>query len=59
MNLSASPNASRLTPKGVERVRQLLKEVTPLIEAENRQRDLELQKRREILVKTLEQDKRF
>jgi hypothetical protein len=47
-------SAHRLTPKGQEKIQQLLKEVTPLIEAENRQRDLELQKQRKILVKTLD-----
>jgi integrase/recombinase XerD len=48
--------AHRLTPKGQEKIQQLLKEVTPLIEAENRQRDLELQRQRKILMNTLEQD---
>src|SRR5215831_13347498 len=37
-------SAHRLTPKDQEKIEELLKEVTPLIEAENRQRDLELQK---------------
>jgi len=32
--------AHRLTPKGKEKVRELRKMLEPLIEAENRQRDL-------------------
>jgi small-conductance mechanosensitive channel len=47
-------SAHRLTPKTQKKIEELLKEVTPLIEADNRQRDLALQKRREILVKTLD-----
>jgi integrase/recombinase XerD len=46
-------SAHRLTPKGQEKIQQLLKEVTPLIDAENRQRDLELEERRKVLVNTL------
>jgi hypothetical protein len=47
------PKAHRLTPKGKEKIEELRKILTPLIEADNRQRDLELQKQRKILVKTL------
>jgi hypothetical protein len=47
------PRASRLTPKAKEKIEELLKILTPKIDAENRQRDLELQKQRKILVKSL------
>jgi hypothetical protein len=47
------PKAHRLTPKDKEKIEELRKVLTPLIEADNRQRDLELQKQRKILVKTL------
>jgi small-conductance mechanosensitive channel len=45
--------AHRLTPQGKEKIKELDKILEPLIEAENRQRDLELQKRRKTLMKTL------
>jgi hypothetical protein len=48
--------AHRLTPKAKEKMKKLLEEITPLIEAENRQRDLEIQKQYKILMNTLEQD---
>jgi hypothetical protein len=44
---------NRLTAKGKEEIQKLLKEITPQIEAEKRQRDLKLQKQRKVLVKTL------
>jgi DNA polymerase sigma len=48
--------ARRLTTKDKEKIEELLKILTPQIDAENRQKDLELQKQRKVLVKTLEQD---
>jgi hypothetical protein len=48
------PGARRLAPKDKEKIEELLKILTPQIDAENRQRDLELQKQHKILVKTLE-----
>jgi integrase len=48
------PGARRLTPKAKEKIEEMDKIITPLIDAENRQRDLELQRRRKSLVKTLD-----
>jgi hypothetical protein len=51
--ISYGPKAHRLTPKAKEKIQELQKILTPLIDAENRQRDLELQKQRKVLVETL------
>jgi hypothetical protein len=49
------PNAHKLSdnPKAVEKINEWIKILTAQIDAENRQRDLELQKQRKILIDSM------
>jgi len=48
------PKANRLTPKTHEKLNESLKIVESLIDVENRQRDLELQKQRKVLIDSMD-----
>jgi hypothetical protein len=47
------PNAHRLTPKAHEKINGWLKILTAQIDAENRDRDLELQKQKKVLIDSI------
>jgi integrase len=47
------PNAQRLTPKAHEKINGWLKVLTSQIDAENRERDLELQKQKKVLIDSI------
>jgi integrase/recombinase XerD len=47
------PNAQRLTPKAHEKIKEWLKILTTQIDAENRERDLELQKQKKVLIDSI------
>jgi hypothetical protein len=47
------PNAQRLTPKAHEKIKEWLKILTAQIDAENSQRDLELQKQKKVLIDSM------
>jgi hypothetical protein len=47
------PNAHRLTPKAHEKINGWLKILTSHIDAENRDRDLELQKQKKVLIDSI------
>jgi hypothetical protein len=48
------PKANRLTPKGLEKVKESIKIVTSIADAENHQRDLELQKQKKVLMDSMD-----
>jgi hypothetical protein len=47
------PAAHRLAPEDKEKIQEMLKILTPQIDAENRQRDLELQKQKKVLIDSM------
>jgi len=47
------PKAHRLTPKALEKAKEFLKILTSQMDAESRQRDLELQKQRKVLIDSM------
>jgi len=48
------PNAHRLTPTAREKIEEFKKILTSQIDAENRQRDLEIQKQRKVLMDSMD-----
>ena len=47
------PKANRLTPEAHEKIEEMLKILTPQIDADNRQRNLELQKQHKALMDSM------